>query len=121
LIVYGFDRRELRTPLGVAAVLIAYVVWRGNWLGLVGLPLIYLGWVGCSPNLNLIDGCLPMLAMAITFVLGAALASTGLEAAAFASGVTWLAASLESAWRCQPKVIDRTDEQPASGVDPEGK
>ncbi len=101
MIVYVFNPRELRAPLAGAAGLVAVAVWRSEWLALVGLPLVYLGWCGCSPNLNLANGCLPVLAAAITFALGAAVESVGLLAAASACGVTWVAASVESACRCR--------------------
>jgi hypothetical protein len=101
--VYVFRRRDLRTPLVVAVLLAAYVVWRADWVGLVGLPLVYLGWCGCAPNLNLANGCLPVVATALAAAGGCAAGSTGLIAAAVACGVTWVGASLESAWRCRPE------------------
>jgi hypothetical protein len=97
-----FNRRELRSPFPIAAGLAAFSIWRSEWIGLLGLPLIFLGWWGCAPNLNLADGCLPILATGIILVVGAALGSAGLLAAATACGVAWLGASLESAWRCRP-------------------
>jgi hypothetical protein len=103
VIVYVFDRRRLLTPIGVAIVFISYTAWRGDWFSLLGLPLIYLGWCCCAPNLNLADGCLPLVATAVTFVLGAVLGLPGLVAVAVACGATWFVASLESAWRCMPE------------------
>lgn len=101
--MYVFNRRELRAPLAVAAGLVAFAVWRFEWLALVGLPLIYLAWCGCAPNLNLADGCLPVLASGVTLAIGAAAGSAGLLAAGGACAVAWVAASLESAWRCRPE------------------
>lgn len=101
--MYVFNRRELRSPLAVAAGLVALAVWRSEWVALVGLPLIYLGWCGCAPNLNLANGCLPVLATSVTFGIGVVVGSAGLLAAAGAGVLTWVAASLESAWRCRPE------------------
>jgi hypothetical protein len=103
--VYVFNRRELRSPLVIMAILIVYVVWRRDWIGLVGLPLVYVSWCGCAPNLNLVDGCLPVLATVVATVLGLTLGQVGLSVAAGASGVTWIVASIESARRCKPEVI----------------
>jgi hypothetical protein len=97
-----FNPRELLSPLVVGIALIAYCVSCGEWLGLVGLPLIYLGWCCCAPNLNLADGCLSVLATAVVGILGLVLSLHGLLVAAAACGATWLAASLESAYRCVP-------------------
>jgi hypothetical protein len=102
--VYVFNRRELRAPVVLMATLIVYVVWRGDWIGLVGLPLAYLSWCGCAPNLNLADGCLPVLANVVAFVLGVTLGQVGLIVAAGVCGVTWIVASIESAWRCKPQI-----------------
>jgi hypothetical protein len=101
--MYVFNRSELRAPLVVAAGLVAFAVWRSEWLALIGLPLVYLGWCGCAPNLNLANGCLPVLATGITLAIGAALGSAGLLVAGGACGVAWVAASLESVWRCRPE------------------
>jgi hypothetical protein len=103
VIVYVFNRRELRAPFVVAAGLVAFAVWRSEWLALAGLPLVYLGWCGCAPNLNLANGCLPVLATGVALAVGAAVGSVGLLAAASACGTTWVVASLESAWRCRPE------------------
>ena len=103
MIAYVFNRRELRSPLAVAAALIVFALWRSEGLALVGLPLVYLGWCGCAPNLNLADGCLPLLATVVTLAIGAAVGSAGLLVAGGACGLAWVAASLESAWRCRPE------------------
>ena len=103
MIVYVFNRRELRTPLATAVLLVAYSLWRSEWLGLIGLPLIYLAWCGCAPNFNLGNGCLPLVATAVVFVNWGVFRSPGLLAAAVGCGATWFVASLESAWRCRPE------------------
>lgn len=103
MIVYVFNRRELRAPLVVAAGLVAFAVGRSDWVALVGLPLVYLGWCGAAPNLNLANGCLPVLAAGMTLGIGVMVGSSGLLAAAGACMLTWVAASLESAWRCRPE------------------
>jgi hypothetical protein len=104
--VYVFHRARLLSPIIVATALIGYCVWRREWIGLTGLPLIYLGWVACAPNLNLADGCLPVFVTLVSGTLGFALGVHGLTVAAAACGATWLLASLESASRCRPEVID---------------
>jgi len=104
-IVYEFDRHELRTPIVIAVVSVVYVVWRGDWLGLVGLPLIYLGWCSCSPNLSPVNGCLPGLIAGLVFVFGAVVGSPGLVVAAIAGVLSWVVASLESAYRLRPKKV----------------
>jgi hypothetical protein len=103
VIVYVFNRRELVTPLVVAAGLVAFAVWKSAWLSLVGLPLIYIGWRGCAPNMNLANGCLPVLASGVCFGVGATLDSISLCVAAAACGMTWIVSSLESAWRSRPE------------------
>ncbi|AWM37612.1 hypothetical protein GobsT_43980 [Gemmata obscuriglobus] len=102
MIVYVFNRRELKSPLVVAAGLVAFAVWRSEWVALVGLPLVYVGWCGCAPNMNLANGCLPALATGTALAFGATVGSAGVLVAAGACGVTWVVASAESAWRCWP-------------------
>ncbi len=103
MIVYVFNRRDLRSPFVVAGGLVAFAVWRSEWLALVGLPLVYLGWCGCAPNLNLVNGCLPLLATGVTLTIGAAVGSAGLLTAAGVGGAAWVVTSLESAWRSRPE------------------
>jgi hypothetical protein len=103
--VYAFNRGKLLTPLLVAATLIGYCIWRCEWIGLTGLPLIYLGWICCAPNLNLADGFLSVFATVAVGTLGLAIGVHGLMVAASACGLTWLLASLESGSRCWPEVI----------------
>lgn len=96
-----FDRRKLRAPYVIVAVLIAYAIWQNNWWLLFGIPLIYLGWVCSAPNLNLADGCLPQLAAVIGLVLGAVFSSHVTFALGGVCWTSWLACSLELAWRCE--------------------
>jgi len=103
VIVSVFDRRELRTPIVAAVALAGYAAWQGEWLSLVGLPLIYLAWLGCAPNLNLVRGLLAILSSAVASALGVLLPLPGLLAAGVACGVTWVIASVESEWRCRPQ------------------
>ena len=105
MIVHVFSRRGLRSPIVVTTALVAFAVWRSEWLALVGLPLVYLGWCGCGPNLNVADGWLPIVSTGVTLAVGAAVDSAGLLAAGAACGATWVVASLESAWRCRPEAL----------------
>jgi hypothetical protein len=113
-VAYTFDRRELWTPAAVAIAVVAYAVWRGDWFGLVGLPLVYLSWCGCSPNLSPVNGCLPTLAALLALARAAALGSSGLIVAAGAGLLGWVAASLESASRLRPV---GTDAEPGAAPD----
>jgi hypothetical protein len=124
LTVYVFNRRALRAPLILAAVLTVYVGWRGDWIALVGLPLIYVAWLGCAPNANLVNGCLPLLATIVVLVLGLALRQIGLIVAAGVCGATWFAASVESGLRCWPEVVNTEPSDrsvPAAGPDSDGE
>lgn len=101
-VVHVFSRTQLRSPILVAATLVAFAFWRSEWFALAGLPLVYVAWSSCAPNLNLADGCLPTLLTVVALAVGAGTGSPGLLAAGVACGVEWVAASLESAWRCVP-------------------
>src|SRR5262249_54191104 len=101
-----FNRGELRTPIALAVALVVYVIWRGDWLGLVGLPLIYLSWCCCSPNLSPVNGCLPTLVAVVVLVLGVVFGSMGLAVAAGAGFLCWVVASLEAAGRLRPADLD---------------
>jgi hypothetical protein len=102
MVGYTFSRIGLRTPAVVAAVLVIYVVWRGDWLGLVGLPLIYLSWSCCSPGFGCGNLCLPAVASLVVFGLGLALRSLGLVLAAPACLVTLFLASYEATGTLRP-------------------
>jgi hypothetical protein len=106
VIVYTFNRRELWSPITMAVALVVYVVGRGDWLGLVGLPLIYLSWCSCSPNLSPVNACLPTIVAVVVLLLGAVFGSTGFAVAAGAGVLSWLVASIESAARLRPELID---------------
>ena len=93
-----FDRRALKAPFVIVAMLIAYSIWQNNWWLLVGIPLIYLGWVCSAPNLNLAEGCLPQLGALIGLVLGAVFSSRVAFALAGVCWISWLACSLELAF-----------------------
>lgn len=96
----------------MAVALVAYIVWRGDWLGLISLPLVYLGWCGCSPNLSPVNGCLSTLAALLAVALAAAFDSPRLAASAGAGLLAWVAALLESAARLRPT---DTDAEPGAG------
>lgn len=99
--IYIFNRRKLVIPTFIIVLLLSYIFARHDWLALLGLPLIYLGWVVCAPNLNLIDGLLPIVAALVTAGLGFIRDSNSLLISGFACGFTWVAASLEAAYRLE--------------------
>jgi hypothetical protein len=102
IIVYVFRRSDLRTPLLVAFGLISYVLLKSDWFALIGLPFIYLGWMGSAPNLNLAEGCLPNIVTILALGIGVWLQSTALMAIGIGCWVTWFTASIEAGLRQKP-------------------
>jgi hypothetical protein len=96
-----FNRRILKAPYAILVLLVAYAAWQSNWWLLFGIPLIYLGWVCSAPNLNLADGCLPQLAGIVGMILGVIFSPRVFFALGGVCWVSWLACSLELAWRCE--------------------
>lgn len=109
IVWYEFNRRKLKSPIILAVLMLVLVVLTKQWIGLIGLPLIYLGWVFCAPNLNLIDGWIPLLSAGMCGILSAVFFVPGLAMAAIFGGLSWLAASYESVRHCKPKTIALTE------------
>ena len=98
--VVTFNPRILKVPYVIFIAVVAFAAYQRNWWLLLGVPLIYLGWVSASPNLNLANGCLPQVVFGASilgmFVFGRDSLPIGL-----ACWLSWLLCSLELAWRCE--------------------
>jgi len=97
----SFDTRILKVPYILLAGLLAAAAWQRSWWLLLGIPLIYLGWAGSAPNLNLMDGCLPQLSLIAGVVLALIFANRTFFQLGLVTWIGWLACSLELAWRCE--------------------
>jgi hypothetical protein len=81
--------------LGLLSIYLAVTVTR--W-ALLSLPFIYLGSVCASPNLNLADGCLVVVASVLGLVVLAVEKPAGL-AILVSSLASWLFSSIEKIFR----------------------
>ena len=98
--VIVFSKRVLKIPYLFFAGVFAASIILGNWWPLAGIPMVYLGWVCSAPNLNLADGCLPQALMLLAVLLTPFFSSIFIQLAAIC-WCSWLACSLELAWRCE--------------------
>ena len=98
-----FTKRYLKFPYLLLAVVIAFAAYDSNWLLIIGIPLIYLGWVCAAPNLNLANGCLLYLVGAALVVFGLVLGTRLFYQFAIIAWSAWLGCSIEMAWRIVTK------------------
>jgi len=101
--IVTFNKRLLKTPYVLLALAVALAAWQRDWWFLTSAPLIYLGWACSAPNLNLADGFLPQLILAIALMGTAAIRSSLLMELGLACWVSWLVCSLELAIVCELK------------------
>lgn len=59
--IITFNKRVLKAPYLLLAALLVYVGVQQAWWLFFGMPMIYLGWAGSTPNLSPFNGCLPLL------------------------------------------------------------
>jgi hypothetical protein len=91
----AFKSRVLVTPLLLLVAIVIFAVWRDNWWLLLGLSPVLLGWFVASPNLNMIQGCFPVLLCFVSMVLTFTLADMAYLVFGCFGVVSWLACSVE--------------------------
>jgi hypothetical protein len=96
---YSFVREQLVSPILLGIGLQVYVFASENWWAMSALPLMFLGWIACAPNLNLADGCLPVVFTFSLFAFGILFGSANAILAGLACGTTWAVASIEALLR----------------------
>jgi hypothetical protein len=93
-------------PILPAVLLIFYSVNFRDWFALLGLALIYLSWIQCAPNFNLVNGCLPIVFTSAFLTTGVWLSSSSLIVLGISCGATWIITSIEAGFRSRPMTAD---------------
>lgn len=99
---YSFERETLIAPQVLMSLLVIYVIGTKSWWLLSALPLMFLGWIACSPIFNLFEGCLPIVLTLVLVAAGLWIQNNAVTLTGLSCGASWAVASLEARVRRKP-------------------
>jgi len=94
-----FDKRKLFAPYLILASVVGFAVMHEYWWLLASIPVIVVGMLCSSPNLNLADGCLTQLVLVVSIMCAIVFQSFEFFHIGMVGWFTWLLSSVELAYR----------------------